>query len=198
MAVAVTARRWPNHNTPKRATLLCARKTKPMGDLQSRPFKPDPSKCCEGCVFGGTHAEWCAVTPQKGAYPKREYFRGYLISWPPGDSGPGWPPETLARAFGARAHNALSSMFCRKDVDVDSICQFTRGELMRWPNLGKVSADRIEWVLARNGRRLRSGGDRPSSELRELWGLWGPMDYAYPGGPYWNRRLVIAQGGIQG
>ncbi len=29
-------------------------------DLVSRPYKPDPGKCCERCVFGrGEHAEWC-------------------------------------------------------------------------------------------------------------------------------------------
>jgi hypothetical protein len=31
-----------------------------VSDLVSRLYKPDPQKCCEGCVFGrGKHAEWC-------------------------------------------------------------------------------------------------------------------------------------------
>jgi hypothetical protein len=31
-----------------------------MEDIQSRPYKPDPEKCCEACVFGtGLHAPWC-------------------------------------------------------------------------------------------------------------------------------------------
>jgi len=31
-----------------------------MPDLQSRPFRPAPDKCCERCVFGrGDHAHWC-------------------------------------------------------------------------------------------------------------------------------------------
>lgn len=31
-----------------------------MTDLISRPFAPDPTQCCERCVFGrGRHAEWC-------------------------------------------------------------------------------------------------------------------------------------------
>jgi hypothetical protein len=31
-----------------------------MTDLNSRPFHPDPEKCCEACVFGtGLHAPWC-------------------------------------------------------------------------------------------------------------------------------------------
>lgn len=33
-----------------------------MADLQSRPFRPDPQKCCERCCFGrGSHAAWCVV-----------------------------------------------------------------------------------------------------------------------------------------
>lgn len=34
-----------------------------MPDLTSRPYKPDPEKCCERCAFGrGNHAIWCAET----------------------------------------------------------------------------------------------------------------------------------------
>lgn len=34
-----------------------------MTDLVSRVYKPDPSMCCEACVFGrGEHSEFCAVT----------------------------------------------------------------------------------------------------------------------------------------
>jgi hypothetical protein len=33
-----------------------------MSDLMSRPYKPDPARCCEACAFGrGEHAEWCVV-----------------------------------------------------------------------------------------------------------------------------------------
>ena len=33
-----------------------------MSDLQSRPFRPDPAKCCERCAFGtGPHAYFCAL-----------------------------------------------------------------------------------------------------------------------------------------
>lgn len=35
---------------------------------RSNPYKPNPAKCCEKCVFGtGAHAEWCA-----GRYPNVE------------------------------------------------------------------------------------------------------------------------------
>ena len=27
--------------------------------LVSRLYRPDPERCCEGCVFGGEHAPWC-------------------------------------------------------------------------------------------------------------------------------------------
>lgn len=31
--------------------------------LYSRPYKPDPEKACEACIFGaGEHAEWCPVS----------------------------------------------------------------------------------------------------------------------------------------
>jgi hypothetical protein len=29
--------------------------------LVSRLYRPDPERCCEGCVFGGEHADWCPV-----------------------------------------------------------------------------------------------------------------------------------------
>ena len=33
-----------------------------MGDVTSRPFRPDPARCCERCVFNtGDHAAWCPV-----------------------------------------------------------------------------------------------------------------------------------------
>lgn len=32
-----------------------------MTDLNSRPYNPDPAKCCEACIFGrGEHADFCA------------------------------------------------------------------------------------------------------------------------------------------
>jgi hypothetical protein len=31
-----------------------------MRELTSRPYRPDPEKCCEACAFGrGPHAAWC-------------------------------------------------------------------------------------------------------------------------------------------
>lgn len=31
-----------------------------MTDLNSRPYKPDPAKCCEACIFGrGEHSGFC-------------------------------------------------------------------------------------------------------------------------------------------
>lgn len=40
-----------------------------MADLQSRPYQPDESQCCEACVFGrGEHAEWCFL-PLAGGIP---------------------------------------------------------------------------------------------------------------------------------
>ena len=37
-----------------------------MTDLVSRPYHPDPKKCCELCIFGtGKHADWCvAITDE--------------------------------------------------------------------------------------------------------------------------------------
>ncbi len=30
-------------------------------DLMSRVYQPDPTRCCEACVFGrGDHARWCS------------------------------------------------------------------------------------------------------------------------------------------
>ena len=30
-----------------------------MSDLTSRPYNPDPERCCEACIFGrGAHAAW--------------------------------------------------------------------------------------------------------------------------------------------
>jgi len=31
--------------------------------LVSRLYRPDPDRCCEGCVFGGEHAPWCGAEP---------------------------------------------------------------------------------------------------------------------------------------
>lgn len=46
-----------------------------MSDLQSRPFHPDPEKCCEACVFGGAaHAQFCAM-----AKPRRKMRTSTLI-----------------------------------------------------------------------------------------------------------------------
>lgn len=35
-----------------------------MTPIHSRPYCPDPEKCCEGCCFGGdNHEPWCPVYP---------------------------------------------------------------------------------------------------------------------------------------
>ena len=32
-----------------------------MGDITSRPYRPNPDVTCERCVFGsGEHAKWCS------------------------------------------------------------------------------------------------------------------------------------------
>jgi hypothetical protein len=29
---------------------------------RSNPYRPDPAKCCEACIFSGCdHAEWCPL-----------------------------------------------------------------------------------------------------------------------------------------
>jgi hypothetical protein len=39
-----------------------------MADLVSRPYAPDPERCCQACVFGrGEHAEWCAARKMEPA-----------------------------------------------------------------------------------------------------------------------------------
>ena len=36
-----------------------------MSDLTSRPYHPDPAKCCEACIFGaGYHTAFCAEYPK--------------------------------------------------------------------------------------------------------------------------------------
>jgi hypothetical protein len=38
-----------------------------MSDITSRPYKPDPAKCCSGCVFGGVHEPWCTAEQRRRA-----------------------------------------------------------------------------------------------------------------------------------
>ena len=47
-----------------------------MSDLQSRPYKPNPARCCEACAFGrGEHALWC---PQASVKTETEMRRLWL------------------------------------------------------------------------------------------------------------------------
>jgi hypothetical protein len=32
-----------------------------MSDLMSRPYKPDPARCCEACAFGERYPHTCIV-----------------------------------------------------------------------------------------------------------------------------------------
>lgn len=46
-----------------------------MADLISRPYRPDPTQCCDLCVWGtGEHERWC---PRKLWTPE-EFTRLYL------------------------------------------------------------------------------------------------------------------------
>jgi hypothetical protein len=34
--------------------------------IQSRPYQPNPEKCCEACCFGGDdHSPWCEHRPSE-------------------------------------------------------------------------------------------------------------------------------------
>jgi hypothetical protein len=40
---------------------------------RSNPYKPNPAKCCEACVFGrGEHADWCATRTMARRQPGLE------------------------------------------------------------------------------------------------------------------------------
>lgn len=56
--------------------------------LTSRPYHPDPAKCCEACAFGrGEHAAWCERKPDITLYGNP----GIVVT--PGDT----PREELER-----------------------------------------------------------------------------------------------------
>lgn len=56
-----------------------------MSDLlQSRPFRPDASKCCEACIFGsGEHADWCAENLYANKGFQAAWESGLLRYWTP-------------------------------------------------------------------------------------------------------------------
>ncbi len=42
---------------------------------RSNPYKPNPEKCCEACIFGsGEHVDWCERSPLTPA--QREWLAG--------------------------------------------------------------------------------------------------------------------------
>lgn len=57
-----------------------------MPEITSRPFRPNPEKCCTGCALGGEHERWCLLTQARkrdvGGGPNQN---GYLwfdgVNW---------------------------------------------------------------------------------------------------------------------
>ncbi len=56
-----------------------------MTELRSRPYQPNPAKCCEACCFGrGEHAQWCAPHDHRKVYRGLGVdTEGYQVIEPP-------------------------------------------------------------------------------------------------------------------
>ena len=53
-----------------------------MGDLVSRPFNPDPEKCCLACIFGsGVHADFCPLRPRMIGDAEYTFTEAQLDKW---------------------------------------------------------------------------------------------------------------------